>query len=288
MQNNSHTLYRPPGEANSLIIRIASGCPWNGCRFCGMYKGVTYQYPGLDAALQSIREAQQAWPTARRIFLADGDVMQLAFEDIEAILLELNERFPRLARVGVYASGAAILSKTDAQLKRLKELKFNTLYMGLESGDAETLSAMNKRETADEMIEAAQRAQTAGLRMSVMVLIGLAGAKRSSEHARATAHALNQMKPRLLSALRLVTTPNTPIFNSFTMLTEAEAVAETRELIEQLELDGTVFRADHSSNIIPLEGRFPKDKPVLLNQLDQLLQSGRLDTESPGQLPWSL
>ena len=288
MQNNSHTLYRPPGEANSLIIRIASGCPWNGCRFCGMYKGASYQFPGVDAALQSIREAQHSWPTARRIFLADGDVMHLDFDDLETILMQLKESFPRLARVGIYASGAAILAKTDAQLKRLKELKLNTLYMGLESGDADTLAAMNKRETAGEMIEAAQRAQAAGLRMSVMVLIGLAGAKRSSEHAQATAQALNQMKPRLLSALRLVTTPNTPIFSTFTMLTEAEAVAETRELIEQLDLEGTVFRADHSSNIIPLEGRFPKDKPVLLNQLDQLLKSGRLDTESPGQLPWSL
>jgi len=122
----------------------------------------------------------------------------------------------------------------------------------------------------------------------VMVLIGIAGELRSGLHAKATATVLNKMQPRLLSALRLVTTPNTPIYKTFRMITEFEAVTETRELIQGLELEQTVFRADHSSNIVPLEGRFPKDKPRLLDQLDALLASGQLDKTSPGRLPWSL
>jgi radical SAM superfamily enzyme YgiQ (UPF0313 family) len=161
--------------------------------------------------------------------------------------------------------------------------------MGLESGDNETLKTVNKRESAEQMIEAGQRAQAAGLRMSVMVLIGLAGELRSLQHAQATAKVVNAMQPRLLSTLRLVTTPNTPLYkNGFKMLTEYDAVAETRELIQGLELEQTVFRANHSSNIVPLEGRFPKDKERLLEQLDDLLKSGRLDRNSPGRLPWSL
>jgi hypothetical protein len=97
------------------------------------------------------------------------------------------------------------------------------------------------------------------------------------------------MQPRLLSALRLVTTPNTPLYkNGFKMITEYDAVEELRELIQGLELEQTVFRADHSSNIVPLEGRFPKDKMRLLDQLSALLRSGRLDRISPGRLPWSL
>ena len=288
MFGTSHTLFRPPGEADSLIIRVADGCPWNGCTFCGMYKGVPYKFQGLENAEHEISNAWKNWPDARRIFLADGDVMHLSFQTLEKMLVSLNEKFTRLARIGVYANGASILAKTDDELRRLKELKLNTLYMGLESGDEQTLREMNKQESAENMIEAGQRAQAAGLRMSVMVLIGIAGELRSGLHAKATATVLNKMQPRLLSALRLVTTPNTPIYKTFRMITEFEAVTETRELIQGLELEQTVFRADHSSNIVPLEGRFPKDKPRLLDQLDALLASGQLDKTSPGRLPWSL
>ncbi len=317
MFGKTHTLFRPPGEADSLIIRVADGCPWNGCTFCGMYKGVKYVFQGLENAEQEISKAWKNWPDARRIFLADGDVMHLDFQTLKKMLVSLNEKFSRLARVGVYANGASILSKTDEQLRRLKELKLNTLYMGLESGDNQTLKEVNKQETAEEMIEAGQRAQAAGLRMSVMVLIGLAGKERSLEHARATAEVLNQMQPRLLSGLRLIPVPGTPLHDrrsgisaagpsphgkthrssgaggrdaasTFQMLTEYDATVELREMISHIELESTVFRADHSSNIVPLEARFPKDKQRLLDQLDALLASGQLDTTSPGRLPWSL
>ena len=284
-----HILFRPPAEADSLIIRVADGCPWNGCTFCGMYKGVRYKFHGVDAAEKEFLKAAKHWPDARRIFLADGDVMHLNFQTLEQLLISLNEKFPQLARIGVYANGSSILAKTKDELRRLKELKLHTLYMGLESGDVETLRAVNKRETAGDMIEAARRAQSAGLRMSVMILIGLAGEAKSIQHAISTAQTLNQMQPKLLSALRLVTTPNTPLYKSgFKMISEYGAINELRELIAALELEQTVFRADHSSNIIPLEGRFPKDKPKLLFFLDSLLTSGRLDKHSPGALPWTL
>lgn len=254
-----------------------------------MYKGVKYVFQGLETAEHKISKAWKSWPDARRIFLADGDVMHLDFQTLETILLSINHAFKGAVRISLYANGASILAKTDDELRRLKELKLHTLYMGLESGDNETLRAANKRETAEEMIEAGLRAQAAGLRMSVMVLIGLAGELHSSLHAQATAKAVNAMQPRLLSALRLVTTPNTPLYKTgFKMITEYDAVAELRELIQGLELKQTVFRADHSSNIVPLEGRFPKDKERLLAQLDALLVSGQLDTKSPGHLPWSL
>ncbi len=310
MFEKTHTLYRPPGEADSLIIRVADGCPWNGCRFCGMYKGVKYNFQGLENAAHQISNAWKNRPDARRFFLADGDVMHLDFQTLEKMLLSINHTFKGVTRVSVYANGASILAKTDNELRRLKELKLHTLYMGLESGDNQTLKEMNKRETAEQMIDAGRRAQAAGLRMSVMVLTGLAGEQGSIRHARATASALNEMQPRLLSALRLIPVPGTPLYGhvercsapfharkgngpedrstKFTMITEHQAVDELRELIAHLDLEQTVFRADHSSNIIPLEGRFPKDKRRLLAQLDALLASGQLDKKSPGNLPWSL
>ena len=298
--SGEHVLFRPPGEADSLIIRVAAGCPWNRCDFCGMYKGMKYRFLGLEnieaeilrlcrGGVEKITRAEP-WEKTRsggeRVFFADGDVMHLNFGDLEKRLLMLNEYCEHLARVSVYANGVSILAKTDEQLCRLRALKLHTLYMGLESGHDPTLKAVNKRETAGDMIKAGVRAQAAGLRMSVMVLIGLAGRENSLQHARATAEALNRMQPRLLSALRLIVTPNTPLaVNGFQMLTEHEAVAETRAMITGLELKQTVFRADHSSNIIPLEARLPRDKERLLARLDAILASGKLDRKSPGVLP---
>ena len=287
--SGEHILFRPPGEADSLIIRVAEGCPWNRCTFCGMYKGVKYKFLGLEKIEAEIQGYGGKANQTRRIFLADGDGMHLDFQELEKILLMLNKQFKHVTRVSMYANGASILAKTDDQLRRLKELKLHTLYMGLESGDNHTLKEVNKQETAGDMIQAGQRAQAAGLRMSVMVLIGLAGKEHSLQHARATAEALNQMQPRLLSALRLIVTANTPLAKKgFQMLTEYEAVAETREMIAGFKLEQTVFRANHSSNIVPLEARFPKDKERLLGQLDALMTSGKLDKKSPGALPFWL
>lgn len=282
-------MFRPPAEADSLILRVTEGCPWNGCTFCGMYKGVPYRALDPERVERLMAAAQREDPDVRRVFLADGDAMHLEASALERILRSLNAKFPRLTRVSTYANGHSIRAKSDGELRRLKELKLHTLYMGLESGDDETLRAVHKRESADEMVEAGRRAQEAGLRMSVMVLVGLAGTERSLVHARATARAVNRMQPRLLSALRLVVTANTPLYrNGFTMVSERQAVIELRELIAHLELESTVFRADHSSNIVPLEARFPKDRARLLGELDQLLARGRLDENSPGPLPFFL
>ncbi len=292
MQSN-HSLFRPPAEAHSLVIRIADGCPWNQCTFCGMYKGVPFRFQSLKETEAEIAHAQNTHPAARRIFLADGDVMALPFDKLKPVLEMLNARFPRLARINVYANSYSILQKSAAELRTLKTLKLNTLYMGLESGHEKTLRAVKKRETAEEMVEAGLRAQAAGLKISVMVLTGLGGQENTQSHSAATAAALNQMQPRLLSALRVIPIPGTKLYDAeqsgtFTQLTEFQAMEELRNTLEGLELEGTLFRANHSSNIMPMEGRFPKDKPRLLGELDALLASGTLDKKSPGPPPLSL
>lgn len=291
--NHNHTLFRPPAEAYSLIIRIADGCPWNQCTFCGMYKGVTARLRSLEEIEHAIDAARKNYPSARRVFLADGDMMAFPFDQMLAILGMLNDRFPRLARINTYANGHSILQKTGNELRTLRRLRLNTLYMGLESGHDGILRRVKKRETAHEMVDAGQRAQDAGLKMSVMVLTGLGGQARSREHASATADALNRMQPRLLSALRVIPVPGTELHNeeqsgTFRQLTEYQALEELKAMIEGLQLESTVFRANHSSNILPLEGRLPKDKARLIDELDTLLASGTLDSRSPGPPPISL
>lgn len=289
----SRAQFRPPAEAHSLIIQALEGCPWNQCTFCGMYKWTGLRFLDLDEIGHEITLAAKAYPMARRIFLADGDAMAFSFEKLKAMLVALNRSFPRLARVNVYANGHSILEKSGDELRELSGLRLNTLYMGLESGDDSILRRVRKRETSDEMVQAARLAQASGLKMSVMVLTGLGGQADSVLHASATSDALNRMQPRLLSALRVVPVPGTGLYReeqagSFQQLTEYQAVQELRAMIAGLELDSTLFRANHSSNILPLEGRFPKDKPRLLAELDNLLDSDLLDTSSPGPAPVSL
>ena len=255
-----------------------------------MYRGLPYRKLSIGAVRKLVALEIPRYSDAHRIFLADGDVMLRPFDELREILLTLNESFPRLARISLYANGSSINTKTDEQLRVLRSLKLHTLYMGLESGDEQLLKRCRKGETAAEMVRASVAAQAAGLRISVMILLGLGGVDGSAEHAEATAAALNRMQPRLLSALRAIPIAGTELHcdeadGRFCQLTEWEIVRELRDIIQHLEIESTVFRANHGSNVVPLEGRLPRDKERLLLELDALLASNTLDRQSPGPMP---
>jgi radical SAM superfamily enzyme YgiQ (UPF0313 family) len=251
-----------------------------------MYKGVRYRVRAADEVAKEFAGAGDCYPEARRIFLADGDVMALPFARLRDMLEALNRHFPLLARVNLYANGRSIAAKSDAELAELRSLKLNTLYVGLETGDEELLKAVNKGDTAAVMTESVGRAQAAGLKCSVMVLLGLGGKAGSARHAAQTAAVLNRMQPRLLSALRFVQVPGAVMFPGYQTMSEHEVVLELIALLKGLELEKTVFRANHTSNPVPLEGRFPKDRDRLVGDLRALLPE--LDRTGPGPLPWVL
>lgn len=278
-------LFRPPAEAESLIFQVAFGCPHNRCRFCGMYKTVKYRLRPEAEVLAEIAEAGEEYPETRRIFLADGDVMALPFDRLKTYLEALNAAFPRLCRINVYANGSSIGGKRVAQLEMLRKLKLHTLYMGLESGSQEVLDLFGKTERVDEMIAASVTAQKLGFRCSVMILIGLGGKTLREEHIRQTASALNRMQPALLSALRFIPVPGLALPEGFSPVTEYQAVGELREIISRLELNHTVFRANHTSNPVPLAGRLPQDREALCGELSRQLASGALDRRGPGDVP---
>jgi radical SAM superfamily enzyme YgiQ (UPF0313 family) len=166
-------------------------------------------------------------------------------------------------------------------LVSLREKGLRILYLGLESGSDEVLQRIHKGSTAAEMIEAVRHAQAAGIRVSVIALLGLGGPELSAAHAEATGRAVSAMDPRYLSMLTLMLVPGTPLHQqwregTFHLLEPEAMLAELRQVIVHLEgLTGCVFRTNHASNYVPLAGTLPKDKPRLLTTLDEALARGR-------------
>jgi len=282
--------FRPPAEVNSLILQIDVGCPHNTCTFCGMYRQVKYQRRTLPEIEEIIHVEAKRYPNARRIFLADGDPLVRPFDELFSILVLLSESFLRLARVNAYANGSSMLKIAADQWLELKKHKLHTLYMGLESGDEKTLKDVVKGESVHAMTQACRLVQESGVRLSVMVLLGLAGESGSRQHIEQTAIALNEMQPRLLSCLRTIPVPGTGFMKDvkagrIQQISEYEVVQELQRLLEQLDLKQTIFRANHASNVLPLEGRLPKDQQRLIAECEHLLTSRRLDRHSPGPMP---
>jgi radical SAM superfamily enzyme YgiQ (UPF0313 family) len=202
----------------------------------------------------------------------DGDALVLGNNKLVPVLEKLQQVFPRLSRVSAYANGSNITRKNDEELAELCAHKLSLIYMGLESGSQLVLGRCGKTSGAEEMIRAVVRAERSGIRSSVIVLLGLGGKKYSSEHVQGTIEALNRMQPRYLSFLSLMVIPGTPLAaemlrGDFTELGPEELLKEAYEMIRGLDLRRTVFRSDHASNYLALEGTFPKDKADLLKAL---------------------
>jgi radical SAM superfamily enzyme YgiQ (UPF0313 family) len=231
--------------------------------------------------MTDIAMAHKYVPHTRRVFLCDGDAMLLPTTYLLKILKALNMAFPDLQRVGIYANARDILKKTDNELAELATNKLTIGYLGLESGNDEILKRVEKGATAQEMIDAVHIAQTNGIKMSVIGLIGLGGPELSREHAIDTAKAVNAMNPRYFSLLTLMIVPGTPLAKDyesgkFKVLEADEMVKEVRLVVENLDTDRTIFRANHASNYAPLAGTLNKDKDRLLKEIDQYL-SGNYD-----------
>ena len=282
-------LFRPPAEAESLIFQVARGCPHNSCRFCGMYKGVRYHLRNEQEVLHEMEQAGKAFPDVRRIFLADGDVMALPFDLLKKYLEFLLKVFPQVRRINLYANGSSIAARTEEELQILRNLRIHTLYMGLESGCQILLDRFKKKESVHEMVQSVIRTQQMGFSCSVMILLGLAGPDLVERHCRETVDALNLMQMRILSVLRFIPVPGLSLPQEFRQSSEWEAVHELRQILLGLDLHHTVFRANHSSNSLPLAGRFPADKERLLQELDRALEGEDcLDRKGPGWMPFDL
>jgi radical SAM superfamily enzyme YgiQ (UPF0313 family) len=205
------TLYRPPSEADSLILQATIGCSWNHCTYCDMYRSKEFRVRPLEESLSDLSSVPpELRPHVEKLFVADGDALILPSEHWLAILERARELFPRLRRVSCYAMAGNILEKDPADLRRLREGGLSLLYIGPESGDDPTLRRIAKGSTHEEHVEAARRAKEAGMSISAIFLLGAGGVARSDAHARESARLATRMDPDYLAALTLTVIPGTP------------------------------------------------------------------------------
>lgn len=268
-------LYRPPSEADSLILQATIGCSWNHCTYCDMYRDKpTFSVKPLAESLEDLEG--EAGPHVEKVFVADGDALVMELDHWLPILAATKRLFPRLRRVSCYATATNVLAKSDQELRTLREAGLAMLYMGPESGDDETLKRIAKGSSFDEHVRAAQRVRAAGMELSAIFLLGAGGVERSAEHAAASAELATAMDPHFLSALTLTIVPSTPLAKlagrgKFELPAVDHLLGELRTLIANAKPTDALFRTNHASNYLPLGGRLPRDRDKLVSIIDHAL-----------------
>ncbi len=262
-------VFRPPSEANSYLLAVTDGCSHNKCTYCAMYITKRFSVRPQEQVFEDIAMASELMPETRRVFLLDGDAMTISAAKLMPILERLRASFPNLQRVSSYVNAISVNNKTDEELVALRELGLTLGYIGLETGDAIVNDRIVKGATIDEQVTAVQRAQAAGIKMSVMTLLGMGGRDRTREHAVATGEVLSRMDPRYISCLCVTPVPGTPLHEQvesgeFEMITPEETLDELELLLEHTLVSGAVFRSNHASNYLPLGGRLPADRERLI------------------------
>lgn len=270
-------IIRPPSEAHSIILQVTVGCSHNKCTFCGAYKEKRFAIKDSAIIATDLDFAARFCRRQHKLFLADGDALIIPFPRLLALFHQIRDKLPWVRRISLYGSARSIRSKTVEQLRELKALGLDRVYLGLESGSNEILRRVHKGESAESMIGAAGTVKAAELFLSVTVLLGLGEISGSRDHALQTATVLNHMAPRQIAALTLMPIDNTSLgrlyrAGQFRLPDPDGILSELRLLVEHIDTPAQ-FHANHASNYLPITGRLPRDRDKILALLDQA-QSG--------------
>lgn len=271
------TIYRPPSEAGSLLIQATIGCPHNKCTFCKMYKDIKFKIRPVQDIKEDLLAARNYYGEfVESLFFPDGNTILMKTDQLVEIFEYASELFPHLSRITVYGSARFVNRKSLDDLKRLYQAGLRRVHTGMESGDDITLARISKGTTSQEIIAAGKKLKEAGLEVSEYYLTGVGGLERSREHAINSAKTLSQFSPNFIRIRTLVPYPGTPLYEewergSFQPLTAHQAMQEVRLLIENLECENTMLLSDHIANYANINGLLPRDKELMLKQLDELL-----------------
>ncbi len=287
-------IFRPPSEAESLLLQISLGCSHNKCTYCAMYDDPSQKFrikplATVTADIEEAAEYAAAGLPVRRVFLCDGDALVLPTDHLLRILAMLRAKIPSVRRVGIYGDARSILRKSPAELAQLKEAGLGIVYHGVESGHDEVLRRIVKGSTADEAVASAHRLREAGIRHSVIVMLGIGGVELSSAHATRTAAVLTAMDPPFVGALTTTVVPGTPLgaqqqSGAFVLPDQWGLLAELRTIVAESRFTRCRFHANHASNYLPLSLNLPADRERGLSVLDQVLRDRDQDDLRPEYL----
>jgi len=273
-------IIRPPSEAHSILLQATVGCSHNKCTFCGAYKGERFKIKPDEIIMDDILFASKYCRNQTRLFICDGDALIIPQKRLLNILIEIEKQLPWVTRVGVYANTKSLKMKTEDELKELKKHGIGIAYMGLETGDDNTLKAVNKGSNSEHMIKMGKKAKKAGIKLSITVLLGIAGRDGSEKHAKETGRVLSAIDPDYVGALSLMLIPGTPLYNDyesgkFPILEPVETLRELRVMIANTDLSNGLFHANHASNYLPIRAHLPHDKEMTIRLIDEAI-SGRI------------
>lgn len=273
-------IIRPPSEANSILLQVTVGCSHRKCTFCSSYNGTRFKIKPDEIIDADIDFAATYCKRQRRVFLCDGDALIIPQKKLLEILIKIEKKLPWVTRVGLYGNAKGLNLKTLDELKELNAHGLGIVYMGLESGDDVTLKKVCKGANSKRMIEMGKKAKEAGFKLSITVLVGLAGRERSHIHAVETGQVLSAIDPHFVGALSLMLVPGTPLHadyekGGFELPSPMEMLAELKTMIEHTNLSGGLFHANHASNYLPIRARLPKDKEDTILLIEQAL-NGRV------------
>ena len=270
-------LYRPPSEAGSMIFQVTIGCSFNKCSFCDMYRSKEYVERTWDEIEPEINYAAKNFPDTRRVFLADGDALNLSTERLLQILKHLYASFPELERISIYAMPKNLLQKSEDELRSLQKAGLTLFYVGIETGSDKLLKKVTKGAVARGIVDGCLKAKRAGINLSCMIILGLGGKTYTEEHARDTAQVVSKISPDYLGALTLYLETGvkeeflTKFGEPFIPLDDPELLDELELLIQNIDAQTPiVFRTNHASNAYMLKGTLPQDKDKLLRTIADL------------------
>lgn len=277
MLSYDYPLYRPPSEANSLIFQVTLGCSFNVCSFCNMYRTKDYVERPWDEIKTEIDLVAKQMQDTRRIFLADGDALNLSTDRMFQILDYLHTKFPKIERISCYAMPKNLLEKSAEDLKKLYDAGLTMFYIGIESGSDKILQKVTKGATGQTIIKACKKAMDAGYTISCMIILGLGGKTHSKEHIDDTAKVVSEVSPQYLGALTLHIEDGireefmTKFKEPFVPIDDADALVELENLVGKIKPKSPIiFRANHGSNAYPIGGTFPEDKDAILEKISYL------------------
>jgi radical SAM superfamily enzyme YgiQ (UPF0313 family) len=282
-------VFRPPSEAQSLILPVTNGCSWNQCTYCEMYTAPQKKFAVRDEqeTLDSIAQCAALYPNEiQRVFLGDGDAMALSTRRLMTILSAIQTHMPSVRRISSYCLPRNVRNKSIADLRALRQAGLSLAYVGAESGDDAVLQAVRKGETFESTREALDKLGEAGITRSVMLLNGLGGRALTREHAQNSARLANLTQPEFLATL-VVSFPQGEErfragFADWEPLTQAELFVEVEQLLNGLTLKRTVFRSDHASNWLVLKGTLGAEKDRLLKEVRQAIENPQSARLRPG------